>query len=160
MKEREKVDIGERTCFSLLLNSIFSLVFIIMKNFFINSIDKISNQDYKNILKDEDSPLISHEFLNALEASGSAIQGNGWQPMHLILEDDSNLSGFLPLYLKNNSHGEFVFDHQWSYALKRAGREYYPKLLSAIPFTPCETRKFISKNQIEAIKNWLKNKKC
>ncbi|MDC3375512.1 GNAT family N-acetyltransferase [Gammaproteobacteria bacterium] len=121
-----------------------------MKNSFINSIDKISNQDYKNILKDDDSPLISHEFLNALEASGSAMQGNGWQPMHLILEDDSNLSGFLPLYLKNNSHGEFVFDHQWSYALKRAGREYYPKLLSAIPFTPCETRKFISKNQIEA----------
>jgi len=79
-----------------------------MKNSFINSIDKISNQDYKNILKDDDSPLISHEFLNALEASGSAIQGNGWQPMHLILEDDSNLSGFLPLYLKNNSHGEFV----------------------------------------------------
>ncbi|MDA9804577.1 GNAT family N-acetyltransferase [Gammaproteobacteria bacterium] len=121
-----------------------------MKNSFINSIDKISNQDYKNIFKDDDSPLISHEFLNALEASGSAIQGNGWQPMHLILEDDSNLSGFLPLYLKNNSHGEFVFDHQWSYALKRAGREYYPKLLSAIPFTPCETRKFISKNHIEA----------
>ncbi|MDA9561852.1 GNAT family N-acetyltransferase [Gammaproteobacteria bacterium] len=82
-----------------------------MKNSFINSIDKISNQDYKNILKDDDSPLISHEFLNALEASGSAIQGNGWQPMHLILEDNSNLSGFLPLYLKNNSHGEFVFDH-------------------------------------------------
>ena len=76
-----------------------------MKNSFINSIDKISNQDYKNILKDDDSPLISHEFLNALEASGSAIKSNGWQPMHLILEDDSNLSGFLPLGLYYRTSG-------------------------------------------------------
>ena len=50
----------------------------------------------------------------------------------------------MPLYLKNNSHGEFIFDHQWSYALQRAGRNYYPKLLTAIPFTPCETRKCIT----------------
>jgi predicted N-acyltransferase len=65
------------------------------------------------------------------------------------LKNKEKLSGFLPLYLKNNSHGEFVFDHQWSYALKRAGRNYYPKLLSAIPFTPCESRKFIAKDSID-----------
>ena len=55
----------------------------------------------------------------------------------------------MPLYLKNNSQGEFVFDHQWSYALSRANRSYYPKLLSAIPFTPCETKKIITSNNNE-----------
>ena len=56
------------------------------------------------------------------------------------------MSGFLPIYIKNNSHGEFVFDHSWSYALNRAGRNYFPKLLTAIPFTPCETRKIITES--------------
>ena len=105
-----------------------------MKNSFIENIAQISNKDYRNILMDNDSPLISYEFLNALEESQSATKSNGWQPMHLMLKNKEDISGFLPLYLKNNSHGEFVFDHQWSYALKRAGRNYYPKLLSTIPF--------------------------
>ena len=120
-----------------------------MKNSFIKGIAKISSQDYQNILMDNDSPLISYEFLNSLEESQSVQETNGWQPMHLVLKNKEKLSGFLPLYLKNNSHGEFVFDHQWSYALKRAGRNYYPKLLSAIPFTPCESRKFIAKDSID-----------
>ena len=120
-----------------------------MKNSFIENIAQISNKDYQNILMDNDSPLISYEFLNALEESQSATKSNGWQPMHLMLKNNEDISGFLPLYLKNNSHGEFVFDHQWSYALKRAGRNYYPKLLSAIPFTPCESRKFITKSSID-----------
>ena len=66
----------------------------------------------------------------------------------MTLSEKENLSGFLPIYKKNNSHGEFVFDHQWSYALRRANRDYYPKLLTAIPFTPCETSKFIAPKSI------------
>ena len=83
-----------------------------MKHSFIENIAQISNKDYQNILMDNDSPLISYEFLNALEESQSATKSNGWQPMHLMLKNNEDISGFLPLYLKNNSHGEFVFDHQ------------------------------------------------
>ena len=63
----------------------------------------------------------------------------------------------MPLYLKDNSQGEFVFDHSWSYSLNRAGRRYYPKLLTAVPFTPCETRKIISKNNVDKFVDTTKN---
>ena len=79
-----------------------------------------------------------------MEASGSASPSAGWHPHHVASYKNQTLNGFMPLYLKNNSQGEFVFDHQWSYALQRAQRKYYPKFLSAIPFTPCETSKFIT----------------
>ena len=112
---------------------------------FLENISDVSKDDLTNMLKKNDSPFISFDFLNALEKSNSVEALTGWQPNHLGIYDKDKLSGFMPLYLKNNSHGEFIFDHQWSYALKQAGRDYYPKLLTAIPFTPCETRKFITK---------------
>ena len=116
---------------------------------FLNRISDISKIDFENNLNGYSSPFMSYEFLSSLEESGSVGVSNGWQPFHFSSYENDKLNGFMPLYLKNNSQGEFVFDHQWSYALSRANRSYYPKLLSAIPFTPCETKKIITSNNNE-----------
>lgn len=81
-------------------------------------------------------PLLSHAFLHALHESGSACERTGWAPRYLLLRDGEDLRGAVPLYLKSHSYGEYVFDWAWADAWHRAGREYYPKLLCAIPFTP------------------------
>jgi predicted N-acyltransferase len=84
-----------------------------------------------------DNPFLSHAFLDALEASGSATTETGWLPQHLLAEDaEGRLIGAVPLYLKSHSYGEYVFDHGWAQAYERAGGSYYPKLQSAVPFTP------------------------
>jgi uncharacterized protein len=84
-----------------------------------------------------DNPFLSHAFLEALEASGSATSETGWLPQHLALEDDDGkLMGAVPLYLKSHSYGEYVFDWGWASAYERAGGRYYPKLQCAVPFTP------------------------
>ena len=119
-----------------------------MKSTFIKSLSEISSANLNEIINETDMPFMSYEYLYALEKSKSVHVNNGWETFHLTLSEKENLQGFLPIYKKNNSHGEFVFDHQWSYALRRANRDYYPKLLSAIPFTPCETSKFIAPKSI------------
>jgi predicted N-acyltransferase len=82
-------------------------------------------------------PFLRHEFLHALEATGCVGAGTGWLPRHLLLEDvRGRLRAAVPLYLKSHSYGEYVFDWAWADAYQRHGRRYYPKLLSAVPFTP------------------------
>src|SRR5579872_6261702 len=81
-------------------------------------------------------PFTRFEFFHALEASGSATGKTGWQPAHLVLEEDGAVTGILPAYLKSHSQGEYVFDHAWADALERAGGDYYPKLQASVPFTP------------------------
>lgn len=82
-------------------------------------------------------PFLRHEFLSALEASGCVGRGTGWLPRHLLLEDASGgIQAACPLYLKSHSYGEYVFDWAWADAWQRHGQNYYPKLLSAVPFTP------------------------
>ncbi len=108
-------------------------------------------------------PFISYEFLNALEQSKSVSSQNGWQPQHIVLKNEENkVIGALPNYLKNHSFGEYVFDHSWADAYQNAGGSYYPKLISAIPFTPVNGPRFLyikkEKNQIiTLISNALKN---
>ncbi|HXV25146.1 MAG TPA: GNAT family N-acetyltransferase [Alphaproteobacteria bacterium] len=83
------------------------------------------------------NPFLGHAFLKALEESGSVGPGTGWRPAHLLLEDPGgDLIGAAPLYLKSHSLGEYVFDQGWAEAWERAGGRYYPKLQSAVPFTP------------------------
>lgn len=81
------------------------------------------------------SPFLRHAFLESMERHDCLLP-HGWQPCHLIAEDGGRLLGALPLYLKDNSNGEFVFDWSWAEAYERAGGRYYPKLVSAVPFTP------------------------
>jgi len=87
-------------------------------------------------LDHRDNPFLSHAFLSALEASGSIGSANGWMPQHLALYESDELVAFAPTYLKSHSHGEFVFDWAWADAYQRAGLSYYPKLLTAIPYSP------------------------
>jgi len=83
-----------------------------------------------------DYPFTRHAFLSALEVSGCTDEGSGWQPAHLLLRDEQRLLAAMPLYEKTHSYGEYVFDWGWADAYHRAGLDYYPKLLNAIPFTP------------------------
>ncbi|MGA8260290.1 MAG: GNAT family N-acetyltransferase [Arenicellales bacterium] len=86
-----------------------------------------------------DYPFVRHAFLAGLERTGCVRPDTGWQPLHVLLHDDpvrGNLLGAAPLYLKSHSWGEYVFDWAWADAYQRAGLDYYPKLLCAIPFTP------------------------
>ncbi|QYJ07132.1 GNAT family N-acetyltransferase [Qipengyuania flava] len=90
-----------------------------------------------NALAGPGNPFVSHEFLTALEDSGSVGAGTGWQPAPLVIkEDDGPLLAAMPAYLKGHSQGEYVFDHSWADAFERAGGSYYPKLQIAAPFTP------------------------
>lgn len=84
-----------------------------------------------------DYPFVRHAFLNTLETSGSVGERTGWVPRHMVVEDpDGRLVGAVPLYLKGHSYGEYVFDWAWADAWERAGGQYYPKLLAAVPYTP------------------------
>ena len=76
-------------------------------------------------------PFLRREFLDALENSGSVGGQSGWQPMHLEAGNS-----FMPLYQKSHSWGEYVFDWAWADGYRRYGMDYYPKLVTAIPFTP------------------------
>jgi predicted N-acyltransferase len=90
-----------------------------------------------------DSPFLKHEFLSALEESGCVGHGTTWQPCYIVARDEHGLAGALPLYIKYDSHGEFVFDWTWADAYERSGRSYYPKLVSAVPFTPATGRRLL-----------------
>ena len=83
------------------------------------------------------NPFVSHDFLSALEESGSATARTGWQPVPIVIDgDDGKPAAILPAYAKSHSQGEFVFDHSWADAWQRAGGNYYPKLQIASPFSP------------------------
>jgi len=101
----------------------------------LESIDEIAAQDW-NALDTGGVPFLSHEFLSCLETTGCVGPGTGWTPRHLVLESDGQVLGAMPLYEKTHSWGEFVFDFSWAQAYSRLGDRYYPKLISATPFTP------------------------
>ena len=102
---------------------------------FLSSLTQIPARDW-NALTGTDYPFIRHEFLLALEQSGASCAKTGWQPCHLTLYQGDELVALLPLYLKSHSWGEYVFDWAWANAWRQHGLNYYPKLLTAIPFTP------------------------
>ncbi|TQV87538.1 GNAT family N-acetyltransferase [Aliikangiella coralliicola] len=102
---------------------------------FVRSIAEIPKQQWNRVVN-TDYPFIQYEFLEALELSGATTGDTGWQPFHLTLVRDAELVALMPLYLKNHSYGEYVFDFQWANAYHQSGLEYYPKLVSSIPFTP------------------------
>lgn len=98
-------------------------------------IDGLAAESWDALCPD-DNPFLRHAFLAALEGSGSAVAATGWQPLHLVLGSGEAPRGAAPLYVKGHSYGEYVFDHGWASAYERAGGDYYPKLLVAVPFTP------------------------
>ncbi|MFN7370317.1 MAG: GNAT family N-acetyltransferase [Burkholderiales bacterium] len=88
-------------------------------------------------------PLLRHEFLHALHATGCASPATGWEPQYLTLWRQQRLLAAVPLYVKHHSYGEYVFDWSWAEAYRRQGQHYYPKWLSAIPFSPVGAPKIL-----------------
>ena len=111
--------------------------------FFIDSINDI-NLDQWNDCVGLDHPFTRFEFLSALENSQSANVKSGWKPCHYIEKNENQkIIAVCPLYIKNHSFGEYIFDHAWADAYHRHGLNYYPKLQSAIPFTPVTGERII-----------------
>lgn len=97
------------------------------------------------------NPFVRFDFLDAAEAAECAVETTGWGPQHLSVEDeDGQVAAVAPLYLKSHSQGEYVFDHSWADAYERAGGRYYPKLLSAAPFTPATGPRLLVRPGVDA----------
>ena len=108
----------------------------------VRDITAVSANDW-DCLAGSANPFVSHAFLAALESGGAVGGDSGWDPLHVIVRDKNDrLAAAMPLYVKHHSYGEYVFDHSWANAFERAGGRYYPKLLSAIPFTPVTARDY------------------
>lgn len=105
-----------------------------MKYHFCSSIHDIDQEQW-NKLCGKDYPFLRHEFFSSLEDSDSTTSETGWQAHHLVIEQDQ-LIAVMPLFLKDHSYGEYVFDWAWAEAWHHNGYHYYPKLLNASPFTP------------------------
>ncbi len=114
------------------------------------SLSNIKKADWNSCAKNSSSksnPFVSYEFLNALERSNSLNNNTGWFSRYLLIEDQNNqIIGCSPSFIKNNSMGEYVFDHEWANAYQRAGGSYYPKIQVSIPFTPVTGRRLLVKD--------------
>ena len=102
------------------------------------------------------NPFVSFDFLDCLEESGCAVDRTGWGPRHLAARDgEGQVSGVMPLYVKSHSQGEYIFDHAWADAYERAGGRYYPKLVSASPFSPVTGPRLIARDGDDATRRVL-----
>ncbi len=110
----------------------------------ITSINEIPAADWDALT--DGTPLLSHAFLSALENTGCVGKGTGWNPRHLVVKRGGQLIGAMPLYLKSHSYGEYVFDWAWADAYERSGLNYYPKFLSAIPFSPITSARLLTRD--------------
>ena len=112
---------------------------------FIDSIHQCARADWQACLASQqiDYPFIQYDFLAALEDSNSCCEHTGWQPQHCLAYIADQLVALMPCYLKTHSYGEYVFDHQWANAYYQHRLDYYPKLLTAIPFTPCAGPRYV-----------------
>lgn len=125
-----------------------------MKVVFTDSIASVE-ADHWNRLAGDSNPFIQHDFLHALEQH-DCLQNWGWSPQHCLLYDDDQLIGACPAYIKENSYGEFVFDWAWADAYERNGQSYYPKLVTAIPFTPAQGPRLLADDSHAAGKETIK----
>jgi uncharacterized protein len=102
-----------------------------------NVVDSLSGLDKEewNVFTGA-NPVVSYDFLDTLHSTRCASRKTGWMPQYLVLRRNGRLAGAMPLYAKSHSRGEYVFDYSWADAFERHGIPYYPKLLSAVPFTP------------------------
>ncbi len=97
-----------------------------------------------------ENPFVTHRFLRALEDSGSVGSGTGWLPRHLTAKAGGEVIAVAPMYIKQHSQGEYVFDHNWAHAYEQAGGRYYPKLQTAVPFSPVTGRRLMTRPGWEA----------
>jgi uncharacterized protein len=111
------------------------------------------------------SPFMRHEYLAAMHDSGSAVRDTGWTPQFVTLWRDGELAAACPLYLKSHSYGEYVFDWAWANAYQQHGVRYYPKAITAVPFTPVPGPRLLARDAharaalVHAVLAWCKQKK-
>jgi len=129
-----------------------------------SEIKQIAANDWNSLVKDN-NPFLRHEFLAALENNNCASDRFGWHPCHIAIRKNKKLVAAMPLYSKINSYGEFVFDHAWADAYQRNQIAYYPKLVSAIPYTPTSGQRLLTREKhhdellpllIETVKQFAK----
>lgn len=121
----------------------------------LNGLESISAAEWNALLPDSGYPFLRHDLLLALEQSGSVSRATGWQPQHWTVWQGGKLVAALPLYQKFHSRGEYVFDFQWAEAYphfkdpqsEQTTQDYYPKLLSAVPFTPAQGPRLLLKDE-------------
>ena len=106
-----------------------------MKITFLDSIQEVSKDEWERVLN-SDYPFLKYDFLKTLEITKCVSPEQGWTPLHLVVSSDEEILALMPLYIKTDSQGEFIFDWSWADAYYRNGLDYYPKLVSSIPFTP------------------------
>ena len=107
-----------------------------------SSLTEVTEEDW-NLLTEEDFPFLDHAYLLAMEEGHCVGSGTGWHPGYLGILDQGRLVGACCLYEKTNSYGEYIFDWEWANAFERYRQEYYPKMTSAVPFTPATGRKLL-----------------
>ena len=117
-----------------------------MKIDFIDSIEEINKEDWDAVLGSK-YPFLKYEFLKALEETNCVSPEQGWTPLHLIASEIEKIIAIMPLYIKTDSQGEFIFDWSWADAYYRNGLNYYPKLVSSIPFTPASGPRILIADQ-------------
>ena len=115
----------------------------------LDRLSDIPNNEWNALLPDDAGPFLRHEFLNTLEETGCVGGNTGWQVAHLLLRKHGKLIGAMPLYLKQHSYGEFVFDWSWAQAYEQQGMWYFPKALCAIPFTPVQGSRVLSPADVD-----------
>jgi len=130
----------------------------------VNSLAQVDAEEWDSLLVN-DYPFLRYRFLYGLELTDCTTAEQGWQPCHALLRRGSKLIATLPMYLKSHSYGEYVFDWSWADAWQRCGLEYYPRLVTCIPFTPAtgprlsvaegENEPEIAHAIANGIKNWL-----
>ncbi len=133
----------------------------------VEQVDKLSRIDRQQWqqLNTANNPFLHYDFLRGLEEH-HCLDEHGWQPCHLTFKSADTLLAVLPLYYRHDSYGEFVFDWSWADAYERAGGRYYPKLVSAIPFTPvcgprllladhCQRKQAVRNTMLAAIRQIL-----
>ena len=108
----------------------------------VDSLDAVDRDEW-NALAGDRYPFLRYEFLAAAEQTGCVTAETGWQPRHLLYQRNGQTVAALPLYEKTHSWGEFVFDWAWAQAYDRVGLDYYPKLVSAVPFTPATSPRLL-----------------
>jgi predicted N-acyltransferase len=114
----------------------------------VSSLSEIGQADWDTLvgMQPDANPFLSFAFLDALHETGCASARSGWQPQYLTLWHGDRLEAAMPLYVKSHSYGEYVFDWAWAEAYHRNGLDYYPKLLSAIPFTPVSGSRLMARS--------------
>jgi predicted N-acyltransferase len=117
---------------------------------FHHSIDELNPEEWDSLVVD-DNPFLKHAFHAAMEHNDCVGARFGWKPCHLVVRADGRVIGLSPLYIKTNSYGEFVFDHAWADAYQRNGLRYYPKLVSAVPYTPAYGERLLVDPDVDCV---------